>query len=270
MLALLTEALAREGLSLPLEAVERYSIELRGYVEHKALCAACTDPADCTALAKRYEPVLRARGVEIDVLYRECARAIAARRAKARDELFSASRMPRRLRRMTFGSFEAYPANEVALARATAALDNERWLLLAGPPGVGKTHLAAAILNARLERGRDGAFCTVPELLENIRQVMRTDSGSSGLIELVKTVELLILDDLGTEKVTDWVAEQLFVIVNARNLNERQTVVTTNYEAPQGLITHLGGITGERIVSRLLEAGDWVCMAGPDWRLKSP
>jgi DNA replication protein DnaC len=93
----------------------------------------------------------------------------------------------------------------VADARAFAE-EPEGWLLIHGPSGAGKTHVAAAIANRCIERGQPALFVVVPDLLDHLRASYRPDSDMSYdlLLEQVRTAPVLILDDLGTQNATAW------------------------------------------------------------------
>jgi DNA replication protein DnaC len=104
------------------------------------------------------------------------------------------------------------------------------WLLVHGPSGAGKTHVAAAIANRCLERGQPALFVVVPDLLDHLRAAYRPDSdmGYDTLIEQVRNAPVLVLDDLGTQSATAWAQEKLFQILNHRYNSLLPTVVTTN------------------------------------------
>lgn len=107
------------------------------------------------------------------------------------------------------------------------------WLVLVGPYGSGKTHLAAAIANHALQtQHMRPIFAVVPDLLDYLRATFAPDSESSydKRFHAVRTADLLILDDLGTENTTPWAREKLFQIVNHRYMERLPTVYTTNMD----------------------------------------
>ncbi|MBM3188962.1 MAG: AAA family ATPase [Chloroflexi bacterium] len=143
------------------------------------------------------------------------------------------------LRQMTFDSFRmpeggaSIVSQSLADAVETArwfALHPQGWLLFTGPYGSGKTHLAAAIANERLERDLPVLFLVVPDLLDILRASYAPDSPASydERFEQVRTCEVLILDDLGTQNATPWAAEKLYQLLNYRYNAELPTVITTN------------------------------------------
>lgn len=106
------------------------------------------------------------------------------------------------------------------------------WLLFSGNYGSGKTHLAVAIANYRLEQGDEVLFMTVPDLLDHLRATFApsTEIAYDDLFERLRNVPLLILDDLGAESATPWAQEKLFQLINHRYLHRLCTVVTTNVD----------------------------------------
>ncbi len=103
------------------------------------------------------------------------------------------------------------------------------WLLLHGNYGVGKTHLAASIANFAVGVGVPTLFLTVPDLLDWLRYAygsVETDFESR--FEEIRNIQLLVLDDLGTQNATSWAEEKLYQIFNYRYVNRLPTVVTTN------------------------------------------
>ena len=115
----------------------------------------------------------------------------------------------------------------VDAARAFAQ-SPDGWLVFTGPPGCGKSHLAAAIANACLEAGRPAFFITAPDLLDHLRATYNPGSDISydQLFEQVRTAPLLVLDDMGSQATTPWAGEKLRQIVNYRYNARLPTVVT--------------------------------------------
>jgi DNA replication protein DnaC len=103
-------------------------------------------------------------------------------------------------------------------------------LLLQGPTGVGKTHLATAVLNQLLERGFECIFFDYQNLLDRIRSGYDPAAGSSDkeAYRAALEVEVLLLDDLGSHRVTEWVEDTVTAIVNQRYNSGKTLIVTTN------------------------------------------
>lgn len=141
------------------------------------------------------------------------------------------------------------------------ALHPEGWILFEGSFGTGKTHLAAAIGNARLAAGDSVMFMTTPDLLDHLRNSYsdRTDSSYDEVFERIKETPLLILDDLGSENPSGWAMEKLFQLLNHRYTRERPTIITTNAE-----LDRLDG----RLSSRLRDTNmvSRIKISAPDYR----
>ena len=109
-------------------------------------------------------------------------------------------------------------------------LDAGRGLWFDGPVGTGKTSLAILVAKAAKDAGRSYAVFPVPRLLAEIKRTFDRDASDTylGFFRRLCTVDVLVLDDLGAEKQTEWVLEQLYSIVNERWQDRRSIVVTTN------------------------------------------
>lgn len=104
------------------------------------------------------------------------------------------------------------------------------WLLITGAYGCGKTHLAAAIANARLALGEPALFMIVPDLLDHLRATFnpQTEIAYDDLFEQLRNTPLLVLDDFGAQSSTPWAQEKLFQLLNHRYNLRLPTVITTN------------------------------------------
>jgi DNA replication protein DnaC len=142
-------------------------------------------------------------------------------------------------------------------------LDAGRGVWLMGDVGTGKTTLAMLVSKAALEAGRSVAIYSLPRLLAELRKTFDEDSDRSflELLDRLAAVDLLHVDDLGAERTSPWVIEQLYSIVNSRYEEERSMVVTTNLQR-ESLIEQIG----ERTVSRLTEMCDELPLFGHDRR----
>lgn len=135
---------------------------------------------------------------------------------------------------MTGGSYTQNINASLSDAKQSAqryARQPDGWIVFEGSYGCGKTHLAVAIANERLEQfGRQVIFVTAPDLLDFLRVSIRSDSDSAydDYFERVRNVSLLVLDDLGVENPSPWAKEKLFQLLNFRHVNRLATVITTN------------------------------------------
>lgn len=162
----------------------------------------------------------------------------------------------------TFATFIVREEQQNAFSRAHDFAEHpDGWLVMLGSYGTGKTHLAAAVGNRRLELGQPAFFVVAPDLLDHLRSTFSPNSETSfdAFFESVKDAPLLILDDLGTQTTTAWANEKLFQILNHRSMHRLPTVITTNVPLDE---------MGDRLASRMADAelSILVRMAGPDLR----
>ena len=147
-----------------------------------------------------------------------------------------------------------------------AQLEAGRGLWFMGDVGTGKTSLAMLISQYASQAKRTTAIYSLPRLLARIRRTFDADPGEESYLsffERLTSVDLLQIDDLGAEKSSEWVLEQLYALIDERYVSERAVVVTTNLDLPD-----LEAQIGPRTVSRLIEiCGDPLRLVGDDLRL---
>jgi DNA replication protein DnaC len=194
--------------------------------------------------------------------------------------LFESARIPARYRRCAFDNFQVYPNEKLmnaveAVRRFADAFPRvTRGLCLIGPHGIGKTHLAVAALRAAIGKGHQGIFYEVSDLLRVIRSTYNpvTKTAEMDVLEPLVTCELLVLDDVGKEKTSEWVEETMTFIVNARYNKRLTTIFTSNYEDTPDLeaLDSLRVRVGSRMYSRMHEMCEFIEFGGADYRLLPP
>jgi DNA replication protein DnaC len=193
-----------------------------------------------------------------------------AERTRRTTELLRGAGIPEGTERMTLDNFRPTPGTRTAYeaARAFAANPGPRGIVFAGPMELGKTHLSLGIARRLVERGVGSICRTVPEVMDLLRAALdRGDQDSVwGTMEVLRLTPVLILDDLGAERSTEWTRERLFVVVNGRELGGTPIVGSTNHPTPDALAAAIGGLQGERIASRLNRSSDWIQLSGPPYR----
>lgn len=192
-----------------------------------------------------------------------CKKVVLKRRAKV---LLEKSRIDKRFSLRTFENFNTYdPITKAAKKMALDYVDNiEKYLETgtnliiegAGQVGTGKTHLACAVAQAVMQKGIPAKFINVVSMIAEIKENFDISSFTD--------VELLIIDDLGKEKGTEWVCETVYGIINKRYEQMKPTIITT--EKPMAAMTsHYEG-KGKAILSRISEDFFLIRLNGKDYR----
>jgi DNA replication protein DnaC len=220
---------------------------------------------------------------------REYAQACQCRRPSAAgDGFMAASRIPPRYEHCSLGNFSPVtPQHRAALEKAMyfcgsyphLGAEEGLGLLFTGGNGVGKTHLAVATLRELAStKGARGQFWDFHELMREIKRSFdpETKTTETQVLDPVVEIDILVLDDLGAWKITDWMNDTLFYILNSRYLARRPTLITTNFqdvtarEAAQAdqLVRkeYLVDRIGQRLRSRLTEMCLRVPLDGEDFR----
>ena len=189
--------------------------------------------------------------------------------------LLTTSRLPSRYEECTFESyFPLNSAQEAALMFARRVADEypnlEIGLLFMGSCGVGKTHLSVSILKALLDKGIPCLFYDFRDLLTEIRNSYNRETQTSEMTILspVYEAEVLVLDELGASKPTEWVKDTMTHIINKRYNDRKVTIFTSNYpdQKVDPFDETLTDRVGMRLRSRLHEMCKVVTITGDDYR----
>lgn len=185
--------------------------------------------------------------------------------------LTRSSNIPKKYRKSTFDNFNPKD-NTKALEKAKGFVETfpgENGLLLTGPVGTGKTHLAAAIANSLLNKLYSVYFGNVVDIMGFIKSTYNQDSEISerdAISIMTDKVDLFIIDDLGKENNTEYTLSMLYQLINRVYENEKPLVITTNFNSIE--LARKLGERGQAIVSRITEMCEPVIFKGEDWRMK--
>jgi DNA replication protein DnaC len=201
---------------------------------------------------------------------------------KANRSRIAKANIPKRYDHCTLENFEAYNDSlkrAVSYARIVVSefpvrtTERDRGLLLIGLPGVGKTHLAVAMLKECIHKGGTGLFYTTIDLMAALRSTYSGQDSmtESSVLKAVTEADVVVLDEMGRERVSEWRDEMLHLVVNARYSNRRPTIFTTNYDIadiddPDALQVRVG----MRIYSRLQEMCEPLHLDAADYRERPP
>jgi DNA replication protein DnaC len=240
------------------------------------VCAKC-DGAGYYTLAVRVSHVDFGKLIPCACLIR--AREQRAQQHQARHTQAVLAQLAHALGRLAHARFDTFDRNrplvELLWSGETFAVDVQRqalaqalldaqlyaeqaggWLYVCGPCGAGKSHLAAAIANQLAMSGRGVTYASVPDLLRFVRGGIGGGEADARL-EALMHIDLLVLDDIGAEYLTVWAQEQLFILLNARYLADRATILTSN--------DRLEALPA-RLASRIGELGQIIWLPVSDYR----
>ena len=216
-------------------------------------------------------------GTGMEVVPGRGARRCECRKKEDRATLVRQARIPRRYEGCSLANYRPAPNNGSQLQAFNYAfklIDEypaiDRGLLLMGTCGVGKTHLATAILRGLIDKGVSCLFFEFGALLKEIQDSYNSVSQTSELKVLAPVYEadVMVLDELGASKPTDWVRDTMMQIIGTRYNNRRLTVFTTNYldARHQPADDTLEDRIGVRLRSRLYEMCKTVVVEGEGYR----
>ncbi|MBV9217252.1 MAG: ATP-binding protein [Acidobacteria bacterium] len=211
----------------------------------------------------------------MEVVEGKGARICACRKLKSQSGQFGRVRLPKRYDGFHFGNFKTPQGFQSEALMAAMEWQHaypkvDRGLLFMGSVGVGKTHLAVSILKGLTERGFDCLFYDFATLLKEIQDSYNASTQTSelGVLSPVLNAPVLVLDELGASKPTDWVRDTMAHVINTRYNDKKLTIFTTNYldQRRTDRDEVLEDRIGTRLRSRLYEMCDTVVMIGNDYR----
>jgi DNA replication protein DnaC len=214
-------------------------------------------------------------GTGMEIVPGKGARQCQCRRMKSYEKLLNAARIPRRYANCQFDSYQKKNLSQGRAFQLSFDLANqypkvERGLLFMGSVGVGKTHLATSILRLLIEKGATCLFYEFGSLLKEIQSSYSPISQTSEfrVLEPIFDAEVLVLDELGASKPTDWVRDTMMHIINTRYNDKKLTLFTTNYLDARRRDTEetLEDRIGARLRSRLYEMCQTLHIEGEDFR----
>lgn len=186
------------------------------------------------------------------------------------ERLVEEANLGERFKGRTFASFDARRDKEAFDACSRYANDpmimerKRNGLLIVGGYGTGKTHLAAATSNALIGKGKPVLFGTFISHLENLRQEFDNTSQRTYLSKM-KVTPVLVIDDLGKEKKSEWTRQVLFDVINYRYEHLLPTIITTNLASEDNFDALANHVEGA-VWSRLCEMCHVVATKGTDYR----
>ena len=233
------------------------------------------DFADTLADREESESCPLCYGTGLEIVPGKGARQCECRKQKSHSTQIEKAKIPRRYESCHFHNYRAMnPSQERAYKFASKLTMEypavERGLLLMGSVGIGKTHLAISILKGLTERGFSCRFYEFGALLKEIQNSYNPVSQVSEwkVLQPIFDTEVLVLDEIGASKPTDWVRDTMAHIINTRYNDKKLTIFTTNYSDDRKADREetLEDRIGVRLRSRLFEMCKTVQIEGHDFR----
>ncbi|NLG82508.1 MAG: primosomal protein DnaI [Bacilli bacterium] len=216
------------------EVIDASLMNLVLFVDYHGKCEGCQGLHECKQINNGYRPILRDQQTHIHLLYTPCEYQLAF---EAQNEIAQNIRsfyLPKKILNASFDTLDIAEGRKEAIFKAATFAKTyqvgkfQKGLFLWGPFGVGKTYILAAMANALAKRHIKVALVYLPDMIRELRNAL----GHNNLEELlteIKNVEVLILDDIGSEMHTQWVRDEIIgPLLQYRMLEEKPTFFTSN------------------------------------------
>ena len=239
-----------------------FDIRASQYIESKRMCSKCTGGEGC-----RTKGIMTRMHEDGELYVLKCGLYGAWRNQKDLEKVTLRANIPTAYAETTLENYEKRTVESEKAHDYMITLANHKstqGAYIFGASGLGKTHLAIGLLRKKMEQGKTGIFVVVPELMESLRRCLRDNGDDFEILQALYNVDCLVLDDLGAEKATEWVAERLYLVINQRYLSNRMTVITSNCTLQE--VKERLGEQGKRITSRVLEMCKIIQLKGEDYR----
>lgn len=259
-------ALNRMGIRLHEGVIDHpyHAMTLLEFAKSYEICNKCKNPEECQAPCIGYVKMVDENA---NPFVRPCKMYETVRAKKKIEAVLANSQIPVRYSEMSLNNYEIRANKGLDVLMHMNVLgekENGLGAFICGSTGVGKTHLAVGALRKCMDDGKSGVFVNAPELMSKLRGTQRGQGSEEEIMQALEECDVLVIDDLGAERPTDFVGECLYRLVNSRYVNRRITVITSNY-SPSQLIERLG-MQGQRICSRVSEMCKLFRLDGEDYR----
>lgn len=257
------KAFQKQNPDIPLDVYKRSVPKLNQFVREQGNCARCGGLETCKNIFPGHCSELVGYETYIDLKMKKCSRLEAYEGMKKRQELFKSHKIPKSVLSSTFDTID-YDERSDVIMQALEYCDlfqkgiPKHGLYLHGNFGVGKSHIAAAIANYLTDLGIDCFMVYVPDFVQEVYQSIQKGT-THQLVDAVKQVKVLILDDIGAENLNPWIRDEIFGSILQHRMAEELTTIFTSNLSLDELQEHLtytnkGGrdeLKAKRIMERI-------------------